>query len=89
MKSTAIIRQRGQLTIPDKLRRTLSWLKENAVVSIIATSTQELVIKPISHTTDTPDWDEIWRLIHLTRSFKGTGKAKSLTQFIIEDRERH
>ena len=90
MTTTATIRQRGQLTIPDQIRQKFSWLKENSVVTITASPIGEIVIKPIAESSsDQPDWDEIWRRIHLTRSFKGKTKGKSLTQFIIEDRQHH
>ncbi len=90
MTTTATIRQRGQLTIPDQIRQKFSWLKENSVVTITASPIGEIVIKPITATSsDIPNWDEIWRRIHLTRSFASKRKTKSLTQFIIEDRMRH
>lgn len=91
MTNTATIRQRGQLTIPGQIRQKFSWLKENTVVTIVASPTGEIIIKPLSvhASSDKPDWDEIWRRIHLTRSFKGKTKGKSLTQFIIEDRQHH
>ncbi|MBI5614041.1 AbrB/MazE/SpoVT family DNA-binding domain-containing protein [Candidatus Gottesmanbacteria bacterium] len=89
MTVTATIRQRGQLTIPDRIREKFSWLKENTVVSIIASPAGEIVIKPFnSHiSSDQPDWDEIWRKIKLVRSFKGS--RGNLSKFIAEDRYRH
>lgn len=91
MMITATIRQRGQLTIPDQLRQKFSWLKDNTVVTIVASPLGEIIIKPLSihASSDTHDWNEIWRRIHLTRSFRGKKKTKSLTQFIIEDRKNH
>jgi bifunctional DNA-binding transcriptional regulator/antitoxin component of YhaV-PrlF toxin-antitoxin module len=91
MTVTATIRQRGQLTIPDLIRKKFSWLKENAVVSIAASSGGEVIIKPliVQGASDKPNWNEIWRRIYLTRSFRGRTKDKSLSQFIVEDRLRH
>jgi len=91
ISTIATIRQRGQLTIPDKIREKVGWLKDNAVVSINTNKDGDIVITPYKTTlTDKPDWDEIWRLIRLTRSFKSKSPSKkSLSQFIIEDRERH
>lgn len=88
--STATIRQRGQLTIPDEIRSRIPWLENGSVIQIISTDTQEVRITPYSDNRK-PDWDKIWRLISLTRSFKSKSKAKikSLSEFIIEDRERH
>ncbi len=86
--TTATIRQRGQLTIPDKIRDKIVWLKDNSVVSINTNKDGDIVITPYKTTlTDKPDWDEIWRKIKLVRSFKG--KRGNLSQFIIEDRKRH
>lgn len=89
MTTTATIRQRGQLTIPDQIRQKFSWLKENTVVTIVASPTGEIIIKPlsVSASSDKPNWDEIWRKIKLVRSFKG--KRGNLSKFIAEDRYRH
>lgn len=88
ISSTAIIRQRGQLTIPDSIRDALSWLKTDTVVAITPKSPDELVITPYKKSaSDRVNWDEIWRKIKLTRSFKG--KRGNLSRFIAEDRKHH
>lgn len=90
MVSTATIRQRGQLTLPDKLRDELVWLKEGAVVEI-ETGEDEVRIKPYVGRVrrGSPDWEKLWANIRLTRGFKSKGKPASASQFIIEDRQRH
>ena len=89
--STATIRQRGQLTIPDTLRKNVDWLNKDSVVTVTADSPEQITIRPYDKTKkEKPDWGKILRLIRLSRSFKGNTKGqKSLSQFIIEDRERH
>ncbi len=84
IQQTAIIRDRGQLTIPDKIRDALDWTKPNSVVSIKTTSKKEIVIKP--HEKET-DWDEIFKNIKKLRSYRGI--KGSMSEFIAEDRYRH
>ena len=88
ISTTAIIRQRGQLTIPDQVRELVPWLAVNSVVTVATTPSQEIIIKP--HTQDKSqnvDWDKVWRGIQLARSFKG--KRGNLSGLIAEDRETH
>lgn len=88
--STATVRQRGQLTIPDKIREAVSWLGEHNIVSVSATKNQVIITPYAKPMNDKPDWSEIRRLLRLASSFKGTKPLKKpLSQFIIEDRERH
>ncbi|OGJ22308.1 MAG: hypothetical protein A2804_02015 [Candidatus Pacebacteria bacterium RIFCSPHIGHO2_01_FULL_46_10] len=84
---TAIVRQRGQLTIPDKIRDVVAWLREGEIISI-EIEQENVILKP--HTQagkQTPNWDKIWHNIELARSFKG--KRGNLSQMIAEDRENH
>ena len=89
MQATAIIRQRGQLTIPDFIRQVTSWITPGSVVSVSRNKTDEIVIKP--HTVSSTDvdarWRKTWEMIELARSFKG--KTGNLSKFIAEDRLRH
>jgi len=85
IQGTAIIRDRGQLTIPDKIREVLQWIKPNAVISISVSSQKEIVLKPFR--AKTVDWDDIWRRIRRAQSFKG--QRGNLSEFIIKDRENH
>lgn len=87
---TATIRQRGQLTIPDKMRGMLAWLNEGEVVGLEVREDEEgVLIKPKMNVRKDYDWDKIWNGIKLCRSFKSTGKDIPASQFIIEDRNRH
>lgn len=89
LQTTAVIRQRGQLTIPDKIREMMSWIRENAVVVIETTTHDTFIVKPYS--TDkynlSQKWQKAWEAIQLTRSFKG--KRGNLSGFVVEDRKAH
>lgn len=85
MKTISIIRDRGQLTIPDEIRKAVSWIAPLSAVSISVVKPDEIVIKPHKNEYD---WDKIWKGIRRARSIKGKGKS-SLSKFIAEDRYRH
>ena len=82
--TVSIIRNRGQLTIPDSIRALRSWASTNSAVTITSDHPDEIIIKP--HKKEY-DWDKMWKLINKSRSFKG--KAGNLSQFIVEDRQSH
>lgn len=86
IQGTAVIRDRGQLTIPEKIREILHWSSPNSVVSITATSKNELVIKPFEGKKQI-DWSSIWLNIDLSRSYQG--KQGNLSGFVSSDRESH
>jgi bifunctional DNA-binding transcriptional regulator/antitoxin component of YhaV-PrlF toxin-antitoxin module len=83
---TAVIRERGQLTIPEKIREVRSWASPVSVVTITSTKPNEIVIQPYSP-QKAVDWNRIWENIAKSRSFKG--KKVKLSEFIIKDRSRH
>lgn len=85
MKTVSIIRGRGQLTIPDSIRKTVNWAIPYSAVSISVVKPDEIVIRP--HRAQT-DWDKVWEAIRKARSVKGKGRG-SLSKFVIEDRYRH
>jgi bifunctional DNA-binding transcriptional regulator/antitoxin component of YhaV-PrlF toxin-antitoxin module len=86
MTYTATIRQRGQLTIPDRLRETLSWLQTGEVVGIDIDN-DEVRIRPHAKMGKGVDWGDFWTKVQLARSFKG--KRGNLSGLIVEDRENH
>lgn len=86
IQGTAIIRDRGQLTIPEKIRDVLKWPSPNSVVSLATTSRNELVIKPYKDERQI-DWSGIWLKIDLSRSYRG--KQGNLANFIAIDRINH
>jgi bifunctional DNA-binding transcriptional regulator/antitoxin component of YhaV-PrlF toxin-antitoxin module len=86
MDEVITIRQRGQITLPKKIRDSLDWLIENSVIGIKATET-EICISPYRESKKPIDWKNIWNQIELSRSFKG--KRGNLSEFIAEDRQSH
>ena len=83
---TAVIRQRGQLTIPDQVRDMLTWLREGSVVGIDI-DREEVRIKPHSKVSKNIDWDGFFLKVQLARSFKG--KRGNLSSIVAGDREDH
>jgi len=87
LQTTAIVRDRFQLTIPDLVRAGADWVTPGSVVTVVQVKVDEIVIKPHTSVKKT-DWDKLWKNIHLARSHKGVYKD-SLSDFIISDRESH
>jgi len=88
LQTTAIVRNRFQLTIPDLVRVGVDWVTPGSVVTVAQVKPDEIVIRPhlIQKKTTVSD---LWRRIRLVRSFKGKGKPISLSEFIVKDRETH
>ena len=87
IQTTSIIRDRGQLTIPETIRKTVGWVSPLSAVSISIVHPDEIVIRPHRSQKEV-DWDRIWKSIKKSRSLKGKGRG-SLSKFIAEDRYRH
>lgn len=86
IQTVAIIRDRGQLTIPDSIRKQAQWAKPSSVVTISVDAADTITIKPHGEQKKV-DWDKLWKMIRRVRSFKG--KSFSASKFIAEDRYRH
>ncbi|PIU03755.1 hypothetical protein COT44_01620 [Candidatus Shapirobacteria bacterium CG08_land_8_20_14_0_20_39_18] len=86
MEQVITIRQRGQITLPKKIRENIDWLVENSVVGI-KTSEAEICISPYQESVKPINWKNIWEKIKLSHSFKG--KKGNLSQFIAKDRQTH
>ncbi len=84
IKSTAIIRDRGQLTLPEKIRETFRWARPSSVVIIYAEKPDEITIRP--YPEKSVDWGQLWKDIARVRSYRGKGRG-SLSEFIAKDRE--
>lgn len=87
MKAVSIIRDRGQLTIPDSIRKLVSWVTPSSAVSIFVVKPDEIIIKPHQYQKQI-DWEKILEGIKRARSIHGKGK-KSALEFIQEDRLSH
>lgn len=86
MQTVSIIRQRGQLTIPESIRKIVRWVNPMSAVSISVIKPDEIVIRPHSQKVD---WDEIWAGIARSRSLVGEGKSVSAIEFLENDRNSH
>ena len=90
IQTTATIRDRWQITIPDEIRKIVDWAKPRSVVSVRVTAKNELVINPLESGQEREvNWDEVWKAIHEARIISSKGKKMSLSRFIVRDRERH
>lgn len=85
MKTVSIIRDRGQLTIPDSIRRVVSWITPMSAVSISVIKPDEIVIKPHQKQVN---WDQVWENIRKSRAIPGKGNI-SATEFLEQDRRSH
>lgn len=85
MKTVSIIRDRGQLTIPDSIRKVITWINPMSAVTISVNRPDEIVITPHQQQID---WDKIWEGIRKARSIHGKGKLSTL-EFIQQDRMSH
>ena len=85
MKTVGIIRERGQLTIPDSIRKVVSWVTPLSAVSISVIKPDEILIKPLSRNMG---WDMTWQSINKSRAIVGKGKISAL-EFIEKDRNSH
>ena len=85
MRAVSIIRNRGQLTIPDSIRKLVSWVTPQSAVSISVDKSDEIVIRPHQKHVD---WDKIWAMVKRSRAIKGRGRG-SAVEFINQDRRSH
>lgn len=85
LQTTAIVRDRFQLTIPDLVRVGADWVTPGSVVTVAQVKTDEIVIRP--HTVSKKiNWNKLWKNIELARSHKGMYLG-SLSEFIVADRK--
>lgn len=85
MKAVSIIRDRGQLTIPDSIRKIVGWVTPMSAVTISVIKPDEIVITPHQKQVN---WNQIWENIRKSRSIKGKGNI-SAAQFLEQDRNSH
>ena len=85
MKAVGIVRDRGQLTIPDSIRKLVNWVTPLSAVSISVIKPDEIVIRPHGYQREV-NWEMLWKQIKRVRAFKGSGRG-DLSTFITEDRE--
>lgn len=85
MKTVSIIRDRGQLTIPDSVRRLVSWIVPQSAVTITIVKSDQILITPHQKQVD---WDKIWDGIRKSRAIKGKN-AVSAVEVLRSDRQSH
>lgn len=83
MKTVSIVRDRGQLTIPEPIRALREWVSPNSVVTITSERPDEIIITPHKKRID---WDKLWKDIKRVRAYKGKGRG-NLSAFVAEDRQ--
>ena len=86
LQTTGILRQRGQVTIPDQVREFLEWLVPNTVISFTVSKNKTVTLGPyVKDAAQVVDWKNIWERIEIADSFRG--KKGNLSKFIVEDRD--
>ena len=85
MKNVIVIRDRGQITIPDSIRKVVSWVSPMSAISITVIKPDEILIQPHQKYVD---WDKIWKSIYTSRAIHGKG-TKSAAKFLEADRQSH
>lgn len=84
-KNVVIVRNRGQITIPDSIRKAVGWVSPMSAVSISVVKPDEIVLKPLQTKLD---WDQIWKKIEASRAILGRG-TESAAEFLEKDRISH
>ena len=64
MQVTVLLRNRGQLTIPDSIRKVVGWAETMSAVTIMVNRQDEIVIRP---KTKAVDEEELWKRIKGTK----------------------
>ncbi|HUC88020.1 MAG TPA: hypothetical protein VMR95_02640 [Candidatus Binatia bacterium] len=86
MKTVSIVRSRGQLTIPDSVRKAAKWVEPMSAVSVTLVKPDQIVIQPHKSYVD---WEEIWAGIRHARAIKGKAQTGSTVDFLQKDRISH
>lgn len=84
-QTSSFIRQRGQLTIPETIRKDADWASPGSPVTVVRTKVDEIAIRPFVPKKPL-NWEKLYKQIKRVRSFKGKGKPVSLSEFIAKDR---
>jgi len=85
MQTTGIVRERGQLTIPDSIRKMVNWITPLSAVTISMIKPDEIIIRP--HTQQV-NLAQIWANIRKSRAISSKGKI-SASEFLQSDRNSH
>lgn len=85
IRLTRIIRTRGQLTIPRRIRKLAPWVEPLSPVSISLEGERTIRIEPSTGDKEI-DWEALWGRIGRVRRLRG--KRGNLAAFIAADRAR-
>ena len=85
LQKVSIIRNRGQLTIPDQIRKAAKWLSSDSAVSVTMVKASEIIIRPHKKEFDKK---EILRKVKKAQAIKGRG-TMSAAEFLEIDRASH
>ena len=86
MKNVVIVRNRGQITIPDSIRKAVGWVNPMSAISITVVKPDEIVMRPQMRVVDR---NKLWEMIERSRSL-GNGRAtQSAAEFLERDRKSH
>lgn len=84
MKTTSIIRDRGQLTIPDTVRDAVSWLHPLAAIDIFIDNDNQVILTPHAQRDS---WEASIKKFELAQTFTNKSTTSS-TDIINQDRLR-
>ena len=86
------LRDRGQLTIPEKIRNLLPWLVSNAILKLEAKK-EQVIISPLlpafkkeKNRLSNKEWEEAMQTFHRIRK---SGRQINAVKSIVEDRANH
>lgn len=82
IKEVGIVRDRGQLTIPNEIRRANKWIAKDTPVTMYAIDSETIVIKPVVKAKTNK---ELYQEVLEIR--KHGNKNTNLTDFVIYDRQ--
>lgn len=85
MKKTILIRDREQLTIPDNIRKRVSWIYPMSAITISLVNDSEIILTPMERKIN---WLELWSMIKKSREIEGSGRVKT-SDFLTIDRNSH
>ena len=82
-----IIRNRHQITIPYSLRKGLPWLMPQKAIKFKIIDKKKLLVEPFeTKVKKKVNWDKIFKDLKNIQEWSG---SKSLTSFLVKDRESH
>lgn len=85
IRKIAIVRERGQLTMPDQIRRLAQWTRTSSAVVFLMDKSDEIKIIP-HESIRKVEWEKLRSSIESVREIKGKGKFSN-SEYIRKNRE--